>query len=38
MKRTLAWLVAAAALLTVFAAYFRPDLVLTLANQLWNCF
>ena len=38
MKRTVAWLVAAAALLAVFGAYLRPDLVFTLANQLWNCF
>jgi hypothetical protein len=22
----------------VFAAYLRPDLAFTLANQLWNCF
>jgi hypothetical protein len=25
-------------LLSVFAAYLRPDLAFTLANQLWNCF
>lgn len=29
---------AVAALLLVFAAYLRPDLVMTLANQLWACF
>jgi hypothetical protein len=32
------WAVAAAALLAVFAAYLRPDVAVTLANQLWNCF
>lgn len=26
------------ALLLVFLSYTQPDLVLTLANQLWNCF
>lgn len=30
--------VAAVALLAVFAAYLRPDVAVTLANQLWNCF
>jgi hypothetical protein len=38
VKRALVWLVAVAALLAVFGAYLRPDLVLTLATQLWNCF
>lgn len=37
-RAALAWLAAALALLLVFAAYLRPDLALTLANQLWNCF
>jgi hypothetical protein len=27
-----------AVLLLVFAAYLRPDMMLTLATQLWNCF
>jgi hypothetical protein len=38
-RRTL-WAGAAsiAALLFVFAAYLRPDMMLTLATQLWNCF
>jgi len=27
-----------AALLLVFAAYLRPEMAFTLANQLWNCF
>jgi hypothetical protein len=40
MKRShlLAWSAAAAALAAVFAAYLRPDLAVTLANQLWACF
>ena len=29
---------AIAALLLVFAAYLRPDMMLTLATQIWNCF
>lgn len=32
------WAVVAGALLAVFAAYLRPDVAVTLANQLWNCF
>ncbi len=38
MRRVMAWGAAAAALLAVFAAYLRPDVMMTLANQLWNCF
>jgi multisubunit Na+/H+ antiporter MnhB subunit len=38
LRRTIAWSVATVALLLVFASYLRPDLALTLANQLWNCF
>jgi hypothetical protein len=38
LRRALAYSVAVAALLLVFAAYLRPDLVMTLANQLWACF
>ena len=38
LGRGLAWIVAALALLAVFAAYLRPDLAMTLANQLWACF
>ncbi len=37
-RRIIAYGTAAAALLLVFAAYLRPDLVMTLANQLWACF
>ena len=29
---------ALALLLVVFAAYLRPELALTVATQLWNCF
>lgn len=38
LARVLAWGTAAAVLLAVFAAYLRPDMALTLANQLWACF
>ncbi|HNW61360.1 hypothetical protein [Piscinibacter sp.] len=38
LRRALAFVLAGAALLLVFAAYQRPDLVMTLANQLWACF
>lgn len=36
--RLLAWGAAGAALLAVFLAYLRPDMAVTLANQLWACF
>jgi hypothetical protein len=32
------WAAVAAALALVFASYLRPDLVVTLATQVWNCF
>ena len=38
LRRALAFVLAGAALLLDFAAYPRPDLVMTLANQLWACF
>lgn len=38
LRRVFIWLAAALALLTVFLAYLRPDVAMTLANQLWNCF
>ena len=38
LRPALAYAAAGAALLLVFAAYLRPDLVMTLANQLWACF
>jgi hypothetical protein len=37
-RTVIAWSAAAVVLLLVFAAYLRPDLAVTLANQLWNCF
>ena len=37
-RRAVAWTAAAIVLLLVFAAYLRPDLVVTLANQIWACF
>ena len=37
-RRTLIWLAVGVALALVFAAYLRPDVAVTLANQLWNCF
>jgi hypothetical protein len=38
VKRLAAWAALTVALLMVFAAYLRPDVAVTLANQLWNCF
>ena len=38
LRRGIAWAAAALALLLVFSAYLRPDVAVTLANQLWNCF
>ena len=37
-RRLLAWGAAAAVLLAVFALYTRPDMMVTLADQLWACF
>jgi len=41
MKRAtrlgLVWSAAAAALLVVFSMYLRPEMLMTLATQLWNC-
>ena len=38
LRRSLGWAAAALVLALVFAAYLRPDLAMTLANQLWACF
>lgn len=38
VRKAMAWTAAGAALLGVFAAYLRPDLALTLATRIWNCF
>lgn len=32
------WIAAAALLALVFAWYLRPDVVMALATQVWNCF
>jgi hypothetical protein len=37
-RRAAPWVLATVVLLLVFAAYLRPDLAVTLANQVWNCF
>ena len=38
IKRLAVWTALSAALLTVFAAYLAPEMALTLAMQVWNCF
>ena len=38
LRRALVGATAVGALLLVFAAYLRPDVAVTFANQLWNCF
>ena len=38
LRRSMGWMAVGLALLLVFAAYLKPDLVMTLANQLWACF
>ena len=37
-RRFALWLAIAASLLIVFAAYLRPEMALSLALQIWNCF
>lgn len=37
-KRVVVWAGVLAALAGVFAMYLRPDVIVTLANQVWNCF
>jgi hypothetical protein len=37
-RRIATWALALLVLLLVFSAYLRPELAVTLANQLWNCF
>jgi hypothetical protein len=36
-KKLLIWGVASTLLLLVFAAYLQPEVVMTLANQIWFC-
>ena len=38
LRRSLIWTGASLLLAGVFMAYLRPDLIVTLANQIWNCF
>ena len=38
LVRVVLWLGVLVLLLAVFALYLQPDLAMTLANQLWNCF
>ena len=38
LVRAVLWLSVLVLLLAVFALYLQPDLAMTLANQLWNCF
>jgi hypothetical protein len=37
-RHALAWAAALAVLGAVFMAYLHPDLVFSLANQVWSCF
>jgi hypothetical protein len=36
--RVALWAGVLALLIAVFALYLRPDMAMTLANQLWSCF
>ena len=36
-KKLLIWAGVSTALMLVFAAYLQPDVVMTLANQIWFC-
>ena len=38
MRRIGLWTAALAAMALVFAWYLRPDVVMAVATQLWNCF
>ena len=38
LRHAIVWVASGAVLLLVFAAYLRPDVTVTLANQLWSCF
>jgi hypothetical protein len=37
-RRIGAWAAVLGVLALVFASYLRPDLVVSLATQIWNCF
>ena len=38
LRQLLAWTLALAVLLAVFALYTQPDFLVTLADQIWACF
>ena len=38
LRRMLIGVAVGGVLLSVFAAYLRPDVTMMLATQLWNCF
>ena len=38
VRKLLAWSAALALLLAVFALYTRPEMMVTLADQIWACF
>ena len=38
LRRGIGWAAALVALALVFALYLRPDMVMSVATQLWNCF
>lgn len=38
MRRAATWAAVVVALAAVFAAYLNPDLALSVATQVWNCF
>jgi hypothetical protein len=38
LRRVALWTGAMALLLAVFTLYLQPELAVTLANQIWNCF
>jgi len=38
MRRAAAWAAAGVVLAAVFAAYLNPDLAVSVATQVWNCF
>ncbi len=38
LRRPLAWGGIVLLLVAVFSAYLQPEMAMTLATQLWNCF
>jgi hypothetical protein len=37
-RKTIAWTAVLAVLAAVFALYTRPELMVTLSEQIWSCF